>query len=171
MADHVGWRNFWWLNVGLFALTLIMTVFGLPETKWHRVHPGELGHDLDPAVSTDPKFQEAPGGNEKAEASAQEALSGLEMIETSARDPSLGKGSPSRQQFNLFQRKDTHTSLLNEILTPWKLLAFPIVEFASFIVSWSASCFLTLNLTQAQNFAAPPYLYTSEVIGMFALDE
>ena len=90
------------------------------------------------------------------------------MIETSASDPSLGKGSPSRHQFNLFQRKDTHTGLLNEVLTPWKLLAFPIVEFASFIVSWSASCFLTLNLTQAQNFAAPPYLYTSEVIGVFA---
>ena len=50
---------------------------------------------------------------------------------------------------------------------PWHLLAFPIVEFSAFIVSWSASCFLTLNLTQSQAFAAPPYNFSSTKIGFF----
>lgn len=49
--------------------------------------------------------------------------------------------------------------------TPWKLFAFPIVEFAAFVVSWSCSSFLTINLTQSQNFAAPPYNLDSQTVG------
>jgi hypothetical protein len=54
-----------------------------------------------------------------------------------------------------------------DLWIPWKLFVFPIVEFSAFVVSWSCSSFLTINLTQAQNFLAPPYLYNSEEIGFF----
>jgi len=54
-----------------------------------------------------------------------------------------------------------------ELFLPWKLFLFPIVEFSSFVVSWTASSFLTLNLTQSQAFAAPPYNFTSTKIGFF----
>ena len=53
------------------------------------------------------------------------------------------------------------------IWTPFTLFAFPIVNFASFVVAWSASCFLTINLTQAQAFSEPPYNYTPQTIGFF----
>jgi MFS family permease len=33
MALHVGWRNFWWLNTGIIAASLLMTIFMFPETK------------------------------------------------------------------------------------------------------------------------------------------
>lgn len=33
MALHVGWRNFWWLNTGILAASLLMTIFMFPETK------------------------------------------------------------------------------------------------------------------------------------------
>ena len=55
--------------------------------------------------------------------------------------------------------------MLMDIWIPWKLFMFPIVEFSSFVVSWSCSSFLTINLTQSQNFAAPPYNYNSQNIG------
>lgn len=58
-------------------------------------------------------------------------------------------------------------SMLHEFIIPWKLFAFPIVVFASFAVSWSASCFLTLNLTQSQEFAAPPYDFSSQTVEFF----
>jgi hypothetical protein len=44
-----------------------------------------------------------------------------------------------------------------DLWLPWKLLAFPIVEFAAFVTSWSCSTFLVVNLTQSQVLAAPPY--------------
>jgi len=80
----------------------------------------------------------------------------------------LGKGSPSKQQWKLFQ-PNPHPlkSILLDLWIPWKLFAFPIVEFASFVVSWSASCFLTDNLLQSQAFAAPPYNYSPLTIGFF----
>lgn len=54
-----------------------------------------------------------------------------------------------------------------ELWMPWYLSVFPIVEFSAFVVSWTASSFLTLNLTQSQAFAAPPYNFTSTKIGFF----
>jgi hypothetical protein len=106
MALHVGWENFWWLNVGLFALLVILLVFFFPETKWHR-------------------------------------------------------GPPD----NPFK------TLAYTFWIPWKMHLYPIVEFASFVVSWSASGFLTVNLTQSQAFTAPPYNWSSQSIGFtnFAL--
>lgn len=52
-----------------------------------------------------------------------------------------------------------------DLWIPWKLFAFPIVQFASFVVSWSCSSFLTINLTQSQVLAAPPYNFSTQTIG------
>lgn len=85
---------------------------------------------------------------------------------TAERDPYLGKGSPSKQQWKLWQTNaHPFKAILLDLWIPWKLFAFPIVEFAAFVVSWSCSSFLTINLTQSQNFAAPPYNFNSQSIG------
>lgn len=80
-------------------------------------------------------------------------------------DPFLGRGKPSKAQWRLAQPYEGN--FLMELWLPWKLFLFPIVEFSSFVVSWTASSFLTLNLTQSQAFAAPPYNFTSTKIGFF----
>jgi hypothetical protein len=174
MAEKVGWRNFWWLNVGLFAFTFLSTAFLFPETKWHRAHPGELHQTQFPQAAAKPttvdsiiKSAEDVAELEHSQTTevTNEQFPDLEYSETAAKDPFLGKGAPSRKSFKPWQPADPHSSVWDEISTPWKLLALPIVEFASFIVSWSASCFLMVNLTQSQNFAAPPYNYSSLTIG------
>src|SRR5271163_5184022 len=43
-------------------------------------------------------------------------------------------------------RKDWIKALAWDFWIPWRLFALPIVEFAAFVVSWSASSFLTINL-------------------------
>src|SRR5271156_2856971 len=57
----------------------------------------------------------------------------------------------------LTPRKDWIKALPWDSRIPWRFFAFPIIEFAAFVMSWSASSFLAINLTQSQNFAAPPY--------------
>jgi hypothetical protein len=174
MAEKVGWRSFWWLNVGLFALTFLTTVFLFPETKWHRIHPDEIVQTSDSQSA----FETAPASAtlkpeeaiiefifSEAGHASQNRFPDLAASETAQKDPFLGRGGPSKKHFSLFQAADPHSNLWDELFTPWKLLALPIVEFASFVVSWSASCFLTINLTQSQNFAAPPYNYSSLTIG------
>ena len=151
MAAHSGWRSFWWLNTGVLGLSILLAVFLFPESKWHREHPKEVTHRLSVVGASMEEIKATP----------------LVQVETAERDPALGQGRPSKQQFKLWQAIDhEHFSFLREILTPWKLLVYPIIQFASFVVSWSASCFLTANLTQDQAFAAPPYLKNSQTIGM-----
>ncbi|MCJ1464390.1 hypothetical protein MMC07_003003 [Pseudocyphellaria aurata] len=158
MADHVGWRNFWWFNVACLAVTFIISLVGFPETKWDR------------SAQERPNSEHSPEGKvESADAEKQgtiEVRPELSYAATAANDPFLGEGKPNKQQFKLFQ-SNAHPfrSIFLELWIPWKLFAFPIVEFASFVVSWSASSFLTLNLTQSEVFAAPPYNFSSESIG------
>jgi MFS family permease len=157
MAEHSGWRSFFWLNVGILGLVLVLQIFLFPETKWHRVHPDELvGAETCRPASNDSEI-------EKPVEFAQQ-----EIAENGERDPYLHKGIPSKKQFLLWQLDGSSIkTVLLSFYIPWKLLTFPIVELAAFVVSWSASCFLTLNLTQSQAFAEPPYNFNSQTIGFF----
>jgi hypothetical protein len=172
MASTVGWRNFWWLNVAILAFNTVTLVFLFPETKWHRVHPSELAssspNDHGSDGSSNDKAHASLSNLNEIEVAVDDKNAPLPNFEPSAADPVdvyLGKGKPSKAQFRFWQPADSHTSWWIELFTPWKLFSFPIVQFASFVVSWSASCFLTVNLTQSQNFAAPPYNYSSTVVG------
>ena len=180
MALHVGWRSFWWLNTGLIALSLIMVIFMFPETKWHRRHPDEVlkqeaaeGKASPPLSSSDKTAEvgQTLENNEKTGAGLHPTTTEQNVLShqaTAERDPWLGKGSPSKQQWKLFQsNKHPFKAILMDLWIPWKLFAFPIVEFSSFVVSWSCSSFLTINLTQSIAFAEPPYVYNSEIIGFF----
>lgn len=156
MSEQVGWRNFWWLYTAMNALSIIMIVFMQPETLYHRTHPGEVA-----------KREHSKDLGEKSEAEVDlKETGGLKHAETAEQDPYLGIGKPSKEQFGFFKHnKQPLKTLALDFWIPWKLFAFPIVQFASFVVSWSASCFLTLNLTQTQVFAAPPYNFHPTYVG------
>ncbi|CAG8196744.1 unnamed protein product [Penicillium olsonii] len=157
MAEHSGWRSFFWLNVGILGLVLALQIFLFPETKWHRVHPDELDQISHSSTATDDFDTEKP-----VEVAQHENITETEG------DPELHKGTPSWKQFRLWQMNGSNLqTVLRSFYIPWKLLTFPIVELAAFAVSWSASCFLTLNLTQSQAFAEPPYNFSSQTIGFF----
>ena len=171
MAVHVGWRNFWWLNVALTALSILMVAFMFPETRWHRFHPdeitrSELASSNKQDISTSEKTAADAPVHHVVTAGSENPEYPLGTTETAARDPWLGRGGPSKQQWAIFQpNAHPFRSIALDLWIPWKLFAFPIVEFASFVVSWSCSSFLTLNLTQTQAFAAPPYNFSSQSIG------
>jgi len=170
MAQHAGWRSFWWFNVALLGVSALMVAFMFPETKFHRPHPSELAKpsptpsdeklktsDMEKADMTESSIEPTTTTN---------TLPDLMTTDTAARDPYLGKGRPNKRQWGLFQpNAHPFKSIIIDLWTPWKLFAFPIVEFASFVVSWSCSSFLTINLTQSQAFAAPPYNFSSQNIG------
>ena len=164
MAQYSSVSNFWWLNVAMHGTVFLMVLFGFPETKWHRVHPDEM-RGISSISSSNEKVttQTVDGfGN----SSPSTALPDLSHAATAQRDPYLGKGTPGRQQFKLYQpNAHPFKTILIDLWTPWELFAFPIVEFSSFVVSWCASSFLTINLVQSQAFAAPPYNFSSTSIG------
>ncbi|KAF2159419.1 hypothetical protein M409DRAFT_71079 [Zasmidium cellare ATCC 36951] len=167
MALHTGWRSFWWFNTALIAASFLMALFLFPETKWDRVKATEI-------PGTDKSSQEHT--LEKIEHKQTEDLQTPDLIvpdpfpgaKEEKEDMWLGKGRPSKQQWGFFQPcPNLFSTLFVAFWTPWKLFVFPIVEFAAFVDSWSASAFLVGNLTQSQNFAAPPYNYNTEEIGLF----
>ncbi|KAK5069901.1 hypothetical protein LTR64_007917 [Lithohypha guttulata] len=169
MTEHVGWRSFWWLNVGLLGIVLILLIFLFPETKWHRQHPRELlrqSIDAGNPIALDDKATATT--IEQRDGEKQTPNNTLTQTPTAQRDPHLHHGTPSKQQFKLFQ-PNSHPlrAIILDLWIPIKLHIYPIIEFAAFVVSWSASSFLTINLTQSQAFSAPPYNYSAQTIGFF----
>lgn len=184
MAQKLGWRNFWWLNTALLGFVGICCIFLFPETKFQRpfvpVHstvtpspqkPGSTEHveersaenDVS-SVTGDAELQKAPLAESQVLATKFEGSETLAHMRTH-QDPWLGRGKPSKAQWRLWQPYEGNFFV--ELWMPWYLLSFPIVEFSAFVVSWAASSFLTLNLTQSQAFAAPPYNFSSSKIGFF----
>lgn len=172
MAITVGFRAFWWFNVAMNGACVLVCLFAFPETKWHRMHPDEMRAKgiLTPVKTSSQEkvpFETIEGDVEKSS-----PMPDLSHTATAQRDPYLGKGTPSKQQWKLFQANaHPFKSIFWDLWIPIKLFAFPIIEFASFVVSWSASSFLTINLTQSQAFAAPPYNFSALSVGFtnFAL--
>jgi MFS family permease len=175
MTETVGWRSFWWFNTALLGISFLMVVFMFPETRFLRRFPAAA--DNTSGSSLDEKIEERRtenGGTTTTSAdlnkiehvnTANSVLpntEGLTVSETAARDPFLGKGKPGKWQWKIFQ-PNAHPFL--DLWTPWKLFAFPIVEFAAFVVSWSCSSFLTINLTQSQVLSQPPYNFKPIEVG------
>ncbi|EDN04980.1 predicted protein [Histoplasma mississippiense (nom. inval.)] len=159
MAHNLHWRDFWWLNVGLLGFVLVLLIFFFPETRWPRTHPRDLaaGNGV-----TDKDAANVEAGS--AEPSTESEIEN----EHKNSDPYLSKGKPSLRQFRPFLMVEHPVkSLLLDFWIPWKLHIFPIVHLAAFIVSWSASVFLVVNVTQSQLFAAPPYNFNSQTVGFF----
>ncbi|KAF2720753.1 MFS general substrate transporter [Polychaeton citri CBS 116435] len=169
MALHVGWRIFWWFNTGLIGASLLMVVFMFPETKWHRLHPSEVVADSVASSSKEDGTDDEKHSKIITQTQPNSSMTGLTQVPRADRSLWLGRGSPSKAQWRLFQppRGDVFKTILMDLWIPWKLFAFPIVEYSAFVVSWSCSCFLTLNLTQSLNFAAAPYSLDSQTIGFF----
>lgn len=160
MAYHVGWPNFWWLNVALFGVLIILLIFFFPETKWHREQPLET----DAVTPTDSSLQQT--SSETGEKIASPSAIENSKNEVEPVDEWLHRGSPSKSQFNFWKvSPEPVKTLALTIWIPWKLHFYPIIEFAAFVVSWSASVYLTVNLTQSQVLSAPPYNWSSQSIG------
>jgi len=188
MAQSVGWRNFWWLNTALLGFVVIYCIFLFPETKFNRAFaPSHSTVSASPPLKdgSAEQLEGSPAQNHavtsatdhadpektapiQAQKQAVVAADGqaLSHVHTHE-DPWLGRGKPSKAQWKFAQPYEGNFFM--ELWMPWKLFAFPIVEFAAFVVSWSASSFLTLNLTQSQAFASPPYNFGSGKIGYFNL--
>ncbi|KAF9700183.1 hypothetical protein EKO04_001593 [Ascochyta lentis] len=180
MTEDLGFRSFWWLNAGLIGASFLLVVFMFPETRFKREEPPSVPakqtYDGEKAQAT---TLENSSGSEDGEinqvntaTSTVPATNNLTLTETAARDPYLGVGTPARWQWRIFQ-PDAHPfrSIFLDLWIPWKLFAFPIVEFAAFVVSWSCSSFLTINLTQSQVLSLPPYNFRPATVGFtnFAL--
>jgi hypothetical protein len=180
MTETVGWRNFWWFNTALLGLSFLMVVFMFPETRFlrklpvvasHGAHTGTSGSSLDEKTH-DHQVEKAAtptaadDGIQHVPTATSTALPDLTVSETAARDPYLGVGKPGKWQWRVFQpNAHPFKSILLDLWVPWKLFAFPIVEFAAFVVSWSCSSFLTINLTQSQVLAGPPYNFSPITVG------
>ncbi|OBT79914.1 hypothetical protein VF21_01585 [Pseudogymnoascus sp. 05NY08] len=158
MSDRYGWRSFWWLNVGILSFALVYQICFLPETKWTREANTlpTAGAFLDAQEKELNQFTEIESTNDIP--GPNQTVHRLASEETLF-------GGPNRNQFLPFSKYERNESLLQALWIPIRVTAFPIVQWASFVFSWSASCFLVANITQSAALAGPPWNFSAAAVG------
>ena len=143
-------------------MSLLFIIAAFPETKYNR--PSQQ-------TTTDLPIESAHAEREKQTADAERhELSSTHSphADATAHPASVGRGRPSGTQFSLIPRPRFNHGLgliLRDIISPLQIFTYPIVLWASFAMGFAANSLLALNLTQAQVFAAPPYLFSPAQIG------
>lgn len=185
MTEHINWQSFWWLNVAAFCVLIILILVAFPETKFinrdklvdKQLQDAGLKPETETTGTATPDRTTTSAAGENGEVDDEAAIENTKSLapmntqaEVEAMDPWLHKGYPGKHQFPTIYyprltRGNFAAALLRDFWIPWKVFAFPIVEFAAFVFSWSASNFLVVNLTQSQVFAAPPYNFGAQSVG------
>jgi MFS family permease len=102
MAQAVGWRSFWWLNVAILAFNTITLTFTFPETKWHRTHPSEITNASPATAGVTSDTSSADRGDfptkgvDTVETRRKGPMSDLAHSGTAQQDPYLGRGNLSK---------------------------------------------------------------------------
>ncbi|KAH8688315.1 major facilitator superfamily domain-containing protein [Ilyonectria robusta] len=160
MADHHGWRSFWWWNTALLFFTCAVNAFFFPETRYHREMPAALPNQT---AGTEIEKQKSNEGTASIKEEGEAERAAPATINPTGEHTWLSRGKPSKKQFVPWGKYQGN--LIRELWLPWYLHFYPIVEFASFAVSFTACGFLLANLTQQQALSPPPYNFSPQSVG------
>lgn len=132
------------------------------EAKREEAEAGAGGAGAAPTTMTEPK--KTLGGVVSPRRSSQSQHSS-----SLHRTPSTRiVGGPSKAQFSLVPRPQFAHGLqpvLRDVLSPLQIFSFPIILWAALTFGFACNCLLALNLTEAQVFGPPPYLFNPAQIG------
>ncbi|KAK8127835.1 MFS general substrate transporter [Apiospora sp. TS-2023a] len=160
IASQISWRWFFWVCTILQGVSWILTIVAHPETKYERSDPGSpTGSVFNMALPSDKQDGPNASDSEGRTSSPARAPSTVQLRPV---------GRPSKEQFSLIPRMRFNYSLAKvtrDIVSPIQIFSFPIILWAAFAMGFAANCLLALNLTQAQVFGPPPYLFTPDQIG------
>jgi Major Facilitator Superfamily len=165
VAAHVSWRWFFWACMISQVLNFFSLLFFFPETLWNRStqSPKVQSGTTTPLQDGKPQLT-----THSDSSSAEEAIADESIV-----DHQLGRGRPSRSQFNLTQgiNRKALSTIWHHIVTPIELFSFPIVFWVCMAMGAAANALLCVNITQSQALAAPPYNFGPQNVGFanFAL--
>ncbi|KNG88920.1 hypothetical protein ANOM_002592 [Aspergillus nomiae NRRL 13137] len=159
IAERHGWRSFFWVSLGLSAFNIITLALFFPETKYRRsaaTFGGKSEAVDEPTPITNTEKHDA-----------QESIQAPNDNEASNTSSQYGKGRPSKKQFMLFQKPDSHWKgfLIRDIFSPIRAFFYPIIFWAGLNVAGPANLLLFFNLTESAILAAPPYNFSSGAVG------
>lgn len=113
---------------------------------------------------------ESGRGSDQAHGDDNASNANLEAASVEAPATShITNGGPSLAQFSVVPRRrqfhGSAASALRDVISPIQILFYPIVLWAALAMGFAANALLALNLTQAQVFGPPPYLFSPDQIG------
>lgn len=138
---------------GAFVLMLLMVIFLMPESAYHR--KGALNIDTGDKVIVTDKLSEA--SIEK---------SGVQEVKTSTTSiPSTEPPKSWTQELLPWSGYFDHVSFWRTLLRPFVVIASPVVMWATLLFTTCISWLVLISITLSQIFAAPPYNFSVSSVG------
>ncbi|KAH9908492.1 putative MFS transporter [Xylariomycetidae sp. FL2044] len=177
IASQISWRWFFWICTILQGVSFIFILVAHPETKYERSpqRTNTRGSETTLDYQTDPN--KPPEPPQDPDSPHQEHP--IHVTTSIPTTTHITTGRPSREQFALVPRArfvgGGHgggrllAALVRDVVSPVRILFYPIVLWAAVTMGGAANALLGLNLTQAQVFGAPPYRFTPDQVGLVNL--
>ena len=151
----------------------MLQVFLFPETRFNRPSSRSSNGSVTTAEDVEAKRHEIQSANQTSTTVTTNKDEKLQTSATSALRqghnamPALPVGKPSKAQFSLIPRPQFEGGdiIFRDIVAPIQIFTFPIICWAAFTFCFASNSLLSLNLTQSQVFAAPPYLFNPAQVG------
>ncbi|CAK7219655.1 hypothetical protein SBRCBS47491_003920 [Sporothrix bragantina] len=170
------WRTFYWIIAALSGASTVAIVLFHPETKYVRSSSSEAsvepcvspqGRDSPPTEKTTMDIEQHEAVQSASLGNGEENDRDREQVKV---DEHLGHGRPSKWQFRLIQARDKDSAILTTIslhvITPFRILMFPIVLFGSWMFAAAASGLLALNYSQSMALTVSPYNFSNMQVGL-----
>lgn len=152
IIQYGSWRICMHAMGGAFALQVLMTLFFMPESAYHRT-------DVLDIDTTDTPI------NQKLEKE-----SGFEHEEHiragSGRGSSLGPKKSFLRELLPYDGYWDDTSFWRTLIRPFFFLASPMVAWATLLFTTCISWLVLISITLSQIFAAPPYNFSVMAVGL-----
>lgn len=138
-----------------------MLAVTFPETKYHRhnTNPAQLARVDSRSQLGDVKLP--------ADVESNPALTGPASSTTSLSSPPVGRGRPSKAQFQPFEKADLRwkTFIVRDTVTPARVFFNPIIFWAGLMLAGPADLVLFFNITESVILHHPPYNWSSSAVG------
>lgn len=162
IAQHHGWKSFFWLETGLSAFAIVMIATTFPETKYHRRTDGAHGPVKARPDNRSSAYIEG--------VTIEKPILDLDLSETDSgprKSSVTGRGRPSAEQFMPFQKADDRWRMfiVRDTWTPIRVFFNPIIFWAGLMLAGPADAVLFFNITESVVLSAPPYNLTPEQVG------
>lgn len=167
--QHFGtWRTFYWIISSLNGVSALTIIFLHPETKYTRDLTSPTPRGL--FTRQEQKIDDADKSTdvEQVESVPEKTVTNTGNSIESGVDLYLGHGRPSRSQFRPIQAKDEDalSKVSRHVVTPFRLLGFPIVLFGAWMLAAPAAGLLAVNYVQSAALMAPPYNFDNSQVGL-----
>jgi MFS family permease len=164
IIEKHGWKVAFWIMGAFFAAEVVLVVFFMPESAYHRANVLELDLGSHENISDALKYENEH--EQKVNSLNENEKPAAVPTESSTRSPGVISENQFLRELLPYSGYNANDNLIKIMIRPFSLLASPVILWATLLFTTCISWLVGISVTLSQIFSAPPYNFTVAQVGL-----